>query len=131
MVALLTVGCSDRTRPAPPPPLPSPPPETRITIHAINRGRATAAVYALVDGVHLIVGELETGEAATLQLPSMANHAWQIRISVIAIGVAGGFTSEPLPVPLGGVIDLVVEDVISRSSATVRSPPSDAQDGGV
>lgn len=130
LLATLLGGCAPPGRPIVPRVAP---PEAPILVEASNHRANPVAVYAIVDGSRLLLGDVSARATAVLRIPRFANQAWRLLVEARPIESKETFTSGPLEAAPGTVIELVVEPELSRSYATVRSPwttPPDGATGG-
>jgi len=119
---LLLTACADtggrpiatsREEPGPPPPASS--------VRATNHNWSLVIVYVLLDGRSVRLGQVETGRTLTFTLPASVQTATEVEL------LADPFTSNleyrtgPLLIEPGAQIELVVENDLALSHASLES----------
>jgi hypothetical protein len=117
---LLALACARPGRPiSPRAPDERPTAAAPVTVRVTNHNWLLVEVRVLMDDHSIRLGQVETARTATFTLPPRATAATELRLAAYPLGSADKFTSGPIMVGPGAVIELEIENMLPLSSVSV------------
>jgi hypothetical protein len=116
-LALVLAACARPGRPIGPSPAAEPrPPADPATVQVTNYNWATMNVFAVVRGLSQWLGQVETGDTETWELPAAAATLGEVELLADPVGSDARYQTGRIMVIPGTVIELTVENNLALSS---------------
>lgn len=121
VLGLVLFACADTGgRPVASPGTEEPSPaEAPVRVRVTNQNWSRMAVYAIVDGTRVRLGEVETGASLAMVMPPAATRAGEVELLADPLASDDVFLTGPLLIGPGDVVELVIENNLPLSHVRV------------
>ena len=120
LAALVLAACWDTGRPIDAPAPERPQASELVAVQVTNHNWARVMIYALIRGQSVRLGHVETGSITRLELPDRAYTATDLELVARPLASDESWTTGPLVIAPGSVVELVIENRLALSHVAVR-----------